>query len=303
MNNDQNPFRQPEGYHLIRFIVPQAALLFADAAFEDVAVSFATFEADPDGITWQVDVLTELALEVEDIRNRLSLMGTLAGCLAPEFETQYLQQRDWVSEVQKGFPPMQSGRYFIYGSHHTETLPAGVVPIQIDAGMAFGSGEHETTFTCLQALNDLAKTHHFSHMLDLGCGSGILAIAMVKTWRKPVIASDIDSIAVDVTRENGEKNGVAHLMETCTSDGYKHPLIRTHAPYDLIVANILARPLVMLAHDLNRHLAKDGMVVLSGLLGRQESRVLSAHRRYGLTLKRRYARNGWHTLVLQRKLA
>lgn len=299
--NDDNPFRQPEGYHALRFTVPAEALEAADAAFEEVSVSLSTFEANPEGTLWQVEVLTEEALEEGEIAARLRQLADMAGCAMPEYATTYLQQRDWVSEVQKSFPPIQSGRFFVYGSHYTGEVPEHATPILIDAGMAFGSGEHETTSGCLEALDDLSHKRGFSRLLDLGCGSGILAIAMAKTWKKHVVASDIDPIAVRVTAGNAERNGEAERVLTCVSDGYRDVLIAEHAPYDLIVANILARPLVELAPDLAKHLAEDGVAILSGLLDRQESDVLEAHGAQGLYLQRRYPRNGWHTLVIGRK--
>lgn len=301
MDNQDNPFRQPEGYHALRFIVPQQALMLVDEAFEDVSVSLSTFEADAEGTQWQVEILTEAELEEADITQRLQRLAETAEMPLPAHESLYLRQRDWVSEVQKSFPPIQAGRFFVYGSHYTGEKPADAVPILIDAGMAFGSGEHETTSGCLQALDDLGRQRDFTRLLDLGSGSGILAIAMAKIWKKTVIASDIDPIAVDVAAENAERNGEAARIRTCVSDGYADALIQRHAPYDLIVANILARPLVELAPDLAAHLAPDGVAVLSGLLDRQEAEVLEAHAKAGLYLERRYARNGWHSLVISRK--
>lgn len=299
--NEDNPFRQPEGYHALRFVIPQEALEAADATFEEVCVSLSTFEANPEGTLWQVEILTEEPLEESDITTRLQAMATEAGCDVPPYETTYIQQRDWVSEVQKSFPPIQSGRFFVYGSHYEGDIPNDTIPILIDAGMAFGSGEHETTSGCLQALDDLGRKRDFDRLLDLGCGSGILAIAMAKTWHKPVIASDIDPVAVDVTAENAKRNDEAARLKCCVSDGYADKLIADNAPYDLIVANILARPLMELAPDLAKHLAKDGVAILSGLLDRQESDVLDAHGAHGLFLEKRYPRNGWHTLVIRRK--
>jgi ribosomal protein L11 methyltransferase len=212
-----------------------------------------------------------------------------------------LQQRDWVSEVQKSFPPIRSGRFFVYGSHYTDDIPAEATPILIDAGMAFGSGEHETTSTCLQALDELGQSRDFNRLLDMGCGSGILAIAMAKIWDHKVIAADIDPVAVSVTEENAKRNQEDDKLICCISDGYENAVIGKRAPYDLIVANILARPLVELAPELAKHLAEDGVAVLSGLLDRQEAEVLEAHAAQGLFLTKRYPQNGWHTLVLSRK--
>lgn len=294
-DDDDNPFRALEGYWSTRFTVPQSVVTEVDEVFDDVALSLSSFEADVDGVEWVVEVLTEHELTVADVQARLARLSAKARAV----EVSYLKQKDWVSEVQKSFPPLQAGRFFIYGSHYKGELPAGSVPILIDAGMAFGSGEHETTSGCLRALDELGESRQFTRLLDMGCGSGILAIAMAKLWQRPVVAADIDEVAVKVTEENAALNHEAQHLLTCTSDGYQHPLIAEHAPYDLIVANILARPLVELAPDLARHLAPGGMVVLSGLLDRQEKDVLAAHEAQGLTLVSRYPQNGWHTLLLK----
>jgi ribosomal protein L11 methyltransferase len=299
--NQDNPFRQPEGYHALCFIVPASALEAVDAAFEDVSVSLSTFEADAEGTIWQVEVLMEEPLADAEVVARLAQLAQEGGFDTPVCETRYLQQRDWVSEVNKSFKPIRSGRFFVYGSHYEEAVPDDVTPILIDAGMAFGSGEHETTSTCLEALDALARERDFNRLLDLGCGSGILAIAMAKLWKHKVLATDIDPIAVAVTEENAKRNGEDDKLICCISDGYDNAVIGKRAPYDLIVANILARPLVELAPELARHLAADGVAILSGLLDRQEAEVLEAHAAQGLYLVKRYPSNGWHTLVLARK--
>lgn len=294
-DDDENPFRALEGYWSTRFIIPQGVVPEVDEVFDDVALSLSSFEADVDGVEWVVEVLTEHELSVADVQARLARLSAKARSV----EVSYLKQKDWVSEVQKSFPPLQAGRFFIYGSHYAGEIPAGSTPILIDAGMAFGSGEHETTSGCLKALDELGQEQKFERLLDMGCGSGILAIAMAKLWQQPVVAADIDEVAVKVTEENATINGERPLLHTCTSDGYQHPLVAEHAPYDLIVANILARPLVELAPELARHLAPGGSVVLSGLLDRQEKDVLAAHEAQGLTLVKRYPQNGWHTLLLK----
>lgn len=301
MDNAENPFRAPEGYHALRFIVPVAALEATDTAFEDVAVSLSTFEADAEGTIWQVEVLTEEPLSVELITDRLTILAADAGFDTPEYDTTYIQQRDWVSEVNKSFKPIEAGRFIVHGSHHEGQVPEGKTGILIDAGQAFGSGEHETTSGCLKALDDLARERDFNRLLDMGCGSGILAIAMAKLWKHSVVAADIDPIAVQVTEENGKRNAAGDQLICCVSDGYDNAVVGKRAPYDLIVANILARPLVELAPELAKHLADAGVAVLSGLLDRQEAEVLAAHAEQGLTLVKRYPQNGWHTLVISRK--
>ncbi|MCH2547431.1 MAG: 50S ribosomal protein L11 methyltransferase [Alphaproteobacteria bacterium] len=299
--NESNPFRQCEGYYALRFIVPQSALELTDEIFEDISLSLSSFEADAEGTIWQIEILTEEPIAEQEIDARLTQLAEQADFEKPIFETSYIQQRDWVSEVQKSFPPITAVRFFVYGSHYTEDTPKDLVPIKINAGMAFGSGEHETTSTCLAALDNLGQERDFNRLLDMGCGSGILAIAMAKIWKHKVVAADIDPVAVAVTEENAKHNGEYEKLICCISDGYDNAVISKRAPYDLIVANILARPLCDLAPALAEHLAPNGVAVLSGLLDRQEAEVLNAHAAQGLSLIKRYPQNGWHTLVIGRK--
>lgn len=302
MDNTDNPFRQVEGYHALRFVVPTEVVETVDEIFDWVSVSTSTFEANPEGTLWQVEILTEEPLEAEYLHGRLAYIAENFGIEAPAYQTEYIRQRDWVSEVQKSFPPIQAGSFFVYGSHYEGALPEGMIPILINAGQAFGSGEHETTSGCLIALDELAKAGlQFNTMLDLGSGSGILAIAMEKLWPEAlVVATDIDPIAVDVCRENMEHNHAPDI-KTVACAGYDAPLVAEHAPYDVIAANVLARPLIELAPDLEKHLAKEGIVILSGLLDRQEAEVVAAHEAVGLQLVKVFPKNGWHTLMLKRK--
>jgi len=243
---------------------------------------FTTTEPDPATITHALDVM--------------------AGCLgidAPAARIEELTPRDWVAENLKGFPPIDVGRFFIYASHVDERPLLGRIPMRIDPGAAFGTGTHATTSGCLQAIEDLGKCHRFKRPLDVGTGSGILAIAMVKLWKLAVQGTDIDPTAVRVARENATLNGVANLLDFQTGAGFKP--VSDRARFDLIVANILARPLTSIAPDLARHLLPGGYAVLSGLIVRDERFVLGAYLAQGLVLERRYVRNDWLTLVLKKR--
>ena len=154
-----------------------------------------------------------------------------------------LPDQDWIRQSQLGLAPVRAGRFFVYGAHDAGTVPPGVIPIRIEAGLAFGTGHHETTALCLDALTQLARVRRFRHILDLGCGTGVLAIAAAKLWRVAITATDIDPVAVAVARDNARINREAPFIRAVTADGLVHPAIRTHAPFELIVANILAGPL------------------------------------------------------------
>ncbi len=219
---------------------------------------------------------------------------------SPVFEIEKLPSRDWVSENQASFPPLRVGRYFVHGSHHQEAPPAGTIPLLIDAATAFGTGEHATTKGCLTAMGRLRRRFRPARILDMGTGTGILAIAAAKSWAVPVVACDIDGESVRVAAENARVNQVAAFVHTERSVGYRSRLLRNHRPFDLVFANILAKPLVLMATDLAQALAPDGKVVLSGLLSWQEPYVLAAHRQVGMRFFGRIAIDGWHTLLLSR---
>lgn len=256
---------------------PQA-ILINEEPFEDAATVEALYVAMPDG----------------------ALLSSLAG---KPVDVGQLPDVDWIKLSQEGLPPVRAGRFFVYGAHDAGTVPHGVIPIKIEAGLAFGTGHHETTALCLHVLSDLSKRRRFANVLDLGCGTGLLAIGAAKLWRKSVLASDIDPVAVEVTKENARANGEAPLIRALTADGLDHPALAGQAPYDLIVANILAGPLTRLAPAIARALSPGGMLVLSGLLQWQENLVLSFYRPHGLQL--RNARRGgvWSALTLERPLA
>ncbi len=158
-----------------------------------------------------------------------------------------LPDQDWIRLSQEGLPPVRAGRFFVYGAHDAGTVPKGVIAMKIEAGLAFGTGHHETTALCLAALSELARRRRYRKVLDLGCGTGLLAIGAAKLWKRPVLASDIDPVAVAVTRENARANGAGPLVRAVTADGLTHPILAGAAPYDLVIANILAGPLTRLA--------------------------------------------------------
>ncbi|HEY4276475.1 MAG TPA: 50S ribosomal protein L11 methyltransferase [Rhizomicrobium sp.] len=209
-----------------------------------------------------------------------------------------LPDQDWIKLSQEGLPPVRAGRFFVYGAHDAGQVPHGVIPMRIEAGLAFGTGHHETTALCLSVLSDLANRRTYRNVLDLGCGTGLLAIGAAKLWRKPVLASDIDPVAIEVTDENAASNGVGPLVRAVVADGLVNPVLATSAPYDLIIANILAGPLTRLAPQIVKALVPGATLVLSGLLHNQEAMLLSFYHR--LRFKARHRQGPWSALVLEK---
>jgi ribosomal protein L11 methyltransferase len=277
-----------------------------EAALEPFVDAVSWFLADPDAderdeaSLWRLEGFSRTPIDRTLVTDALDLTAAALGGKAPVAIIEQVTGTDWVSANMRSFTPILAGRFFVHGSHFTDPLPGGTIGLLIDAGTAFGSGEHATTFGCLTAIDHLLHRRRFRRPLDLGCGSGILAIAIAKATGNKVTAADIDPVSVKVAAENARRNGVGGRITTLVSDGYRSRGVARRRPYDLIVANILARPLVSMAKDLARHLAGDGICILSGLLARQERLVLSAHRAQGLSLLGRLTVNGWTTLVLAR---
>ncbi|WP_179954305.1 50S ribosomal protein L11 methyltransferase [Denitrobaculum tricleocarpae] len=235
----------------------------------------------------------------ERVKELLTTASEIAEVPLPDYSLAQLPDVDWVAESQKALPPISAGRFFVYGSHVTERPPFGSIPLLVEANVAFGTGRHESTFGCLLALTQLAQRRRFHNALDMGCGSGILAMAMAHLWRCPVLAVDNDADSVRVAGENARENRVAEWIEPHCGDGYKSQLVARRGPFDLIVANILAEPLCAMATDLKRSLAPGGYVILAGLLTRQQRQVVARHRGQGLRLVQRLHFGEWTTLVLQ----
>ena len=271
----------------------------AMAALDGVLETVSAFELSPGG-AWQVEGLSREPPDRALIETRLALAWAAQRDPAPAPVIERVPARDWLAENQASFPPIAVGRFFVHGGHERRRPPSGRVALLIDAATAFGTGEHATTRGVLLALEGLARRGRRRRVLDMGTGTGILAIAAAKCWRRKVWARDIEGEAVRVARHNARRNGVAALLALRRSDGYRDRGLRRAAPFDLVLANILARPLMLMARELSLSLGVGGVAVLSGLLARQEAAVLAAHRRHGLHLFRRIACDGWHTLVLTR---
>lgn len=224
--------------------------------------------------------------------------GYLSRVTGRDVKVEALPDQDWIKLSQQGLPPVRAGRFFVYGAHDAGRVPHGVIPMKIEAGLAFGTGHHETTALCLGALSELARKWSFRNVLDLGTGTGLLAIGAAKLWKRPVLASDIDPVAVEVTRDNARANGVAPLIRAVTADGLTNPILANAAPYDLLIANILAGPLTQLAPSIIRSLAPGAVLLLSGLLYNQEKLVTSFYRSLRYVGARRAG--PWSALVLEK---
>lgn len=219
-----------------------------------------------------------------------------------EISIELLPDRDWLTHVHQDFPPLEIGKLFVYGSHYTETLPKDLICLQIDAATAFGSGEHGTTEGCLTALQKLLQdSHDFKAILDMGCGSGILGIAATKLWPKAeIIAVDIEKESATVTERHAMLNNCSDHMIIKDGNGYQTPIVTDKSPYDLIIANILTKPLIEMAQALSENLKSGGYCVLSGLLTRHKESVLIAHAKYGLEPIFEFEKENWQTLVLHK---
>jgi ribosomal protein L11 methyltransferase len=285
----------------------EAAALAAATLLDELAVAVSAFEVNEGAQLWRVEAYPRAAAAVLDaeLQVRLALAAAGAGGRLLAHVEERLPERDWLAENRRAFPPVRIGRFLVHGSHWREPAPPGMIAIEIDAATAFGTGEHPSTAGCLLALDRLARLgrRRFSRPRDIGTGSGVLAIAAAKALHRPVLASDIDAEAVRVARHHTRRNGLAGRVHVVCAPGYRASRAMRRGPhsYDLIFANILARPLALMAHDLAQALMPGGVAILAGLLRRQEAQVLAAHRWQRVTLYRRLVIAGWSTLILRRR--
>ncbi|AVO39000.1 50S ribosomal protein L11 methyltransferase [Pukyongiella litopenaei] len=229
----------------------------------------------------------------------LALLAAAFG--AKPFAISELPETDWVAHVRRGLAPVEAGRFFVYGSHDAEKVPADRIPLLIEAAMAFGTGHHGTTLGCLQALDRLiADGFAATRVADIGCGTAVLAMAAARVWGGEVIASDIDPVAVEVAEANLQANGMGGAVRCVEAAGFGHEALARAAPYDLIFANILKGPLIALAPDLAAHLRPGGHAILSGILNEQADEVAAVYAGAGLAEAGRDRIGEWTTLLLTR---
>ncbi|MFN4272748.1 MAG: 50S ribosomal protein L11 methyltransferase [Aliihoeflea sp.] len=277
--------------------IAETLYALAETRFEDDGFPLAIFAADEEEIVHEVSVY--VSDDIEAIESRLREIASEAGQQI-QIDREILDDIDWVAKSLEGLKPVRAGRFLVHGGHDRASRRIGDIAIEIEAGLAFGTGHHGTTAGCLTMIDAVAKRERIRNALDLGTGSAVLAIAVAKLVHIPVLATDIDDVAVKVARENVRLNGVARLVETTTAPGFQHRSFRARAPFDLIVANILAGPLMKLAPDMAMHVAPNGSIVLSGILERQRAAVMAAYVGQSFRHVRTLHRDGWVTLWFKR---
>lgn len=275
---------------------PRAAAEAAAADIDsDVLLEGATYsilEEDEDREIWRIDAFPTSQDEVD------ILLARLANHPEVTVNVEELADADWLAMSLSGLPPVRAGRFFVYGAHDQGRVPPNTVNLKIDAGAAFGTGHHGTTVGCLIAYDELLKRERFDKVLDVGCGTGVLAIAAARTGSTLAVGTDIDEPSVRIANENAKLNQAnARFVH---ASGLNDIKVRAGAPYDLVFANILAPPLVALSQDIKISLRIGGVAILSGLLRTQERRVTAAYLSRGFRLERRIHRDAWSALVLRR---
>ncbi|MER8393160.1 50S ribosomal protein L11 methyltransferase [Mesorhizobium sp. M0045] len=267
------------------------------AAFDDEGLPVAVLEVDEDRDIHEVSLYADDDVDAVEARLRDILAGL---SLSKPIEREALPDIDWVARSLEGLKPVRAGRFFVHGAHDRRKRHSGELAIEIEAGLAFGTGHHGTTAGCLEMLEQVIQREHPRNALDLGTGSAVLAIAVAKLAHVPVLATDIDPVAVKVAAANARLNQVKGLIETVAAPGFHHPIFAARAPFDLIVANILARPLMRLAPQMAGHIALGGSIVLSGILERQRDAVIAAYVGQKFRHVRTLHREGWVTIHLKR---
>ncbi len=269
-----------------------------EQTFEEEGFPVSGFENMDKPDEWEVGIYvpTEQADEIHTkIKSAMKTARTEV-----KFVREDLPETDWVSMTLRELVPVRAGRFIVHGSHDRDAPRPHETAIEIDAGLAFGTGHHGTTAGCLDMLDRVLKRKSFFNALDLGTGSGVLAIAIAKATEAHVLASDIDPTSTITARENTRKNGTHAQIECITAAGFSHPRMGEQAPFDLVIANILARPLQAMALDISLHTAKGGTVILSGLLPHQRSPIIARFRSHGLHLQHSHVRDGWLVLVFEK---
>jgi ribosomal protein L11 methyltransferase len=293
--------RRATALETVSVTVPADALDAYEAALAQACGSVGFFLDEATGL-WTVEGVKDQGAGEAALTAALALAAAATGIAATP-RRRATEAEGWLARTHEAFPEQLVGRRFaIRGTHVTGPRAPGRLTIVLDAAVAFGSGEHGSTRGCLRALERIVlRGRRPRRILDLGTGSGILAMAAARLLYRKVFATDIEPWSVRMARANAARNGLAPLIRIAQADGWRTATVRRDGPYDLVFANILARPLTRMARDLAHHLAPGGIAVLSGLLKGQARWVLSAHRRHGLALTATIREGDWTTLVLRRR--
>jgi ribosomal protein L11 methyltransferase len=268
--------------------------LLTESFFEGQA-AIAAF-AQPDGL-WDITVHFADPPDQASIRE---LVGLAAGDdVAATIAFDTIEAKDWVKASLEDLVPVPAGRFVVHGQHDRDRIPPNKLGVEIEAALAFGTGHHGTTRGCLLLLDHVLKAYRPRRVLDLGTGTGVLAIAAARALHEKVLASDIDPLSVQVARENARLNVAGHLVQAIAATGFSAPQFAGRGPFDLVLANILANPLRQLATPMARHLAPSALVILSGLLTPQVPGVIAAYRARGLVPLRHLRIEGWSSLLLR----
>ena len=279
---------------------PSNALL-KDAFLESLdpfSVAISCFEDPLNSSQWIIEALVEQDTWIEHHQSLKKL-------LPPSLKAESVPEKNWILETARAFPPFTIGHFYIHGTHEGGLIPKNLIPIKIDAATAFGSGEHATTKGCLLLLQHIWKKEFLSHhkflsLLDMGTGSGILAIAMAKLFNCPVLALDNDPESIRVTCQNTQMNEVSKYIMATVSEGFQNSSIETFGPFDLIMANILCRPLLEMAKDMSQAVKPGRFIILSGLLETQAPEIIETYGHEGFVLLKTYGEKEWSSLLLQK---
>lgn len=276
------------------------------AAAEALGAAMERLEPEPSGVgVFEMEDgsgLWEIGGYFTDPPDQTGLALLAAAFGANPFAVSELPETDWVAHVRRELAPVEAGRFFVYGSHDAERVPRDAEPLLIEAAMAFGTGHHGTTLGCLRALDQLIiEGVTARNVLDLGCGTAVLAMAAARVWSGSVLASDIDAVAVDVARSNLRANGLADRVICVEAAGFAAPQLADAAPFDLVFANILKGPLIALAPEMEANLQPGAHIILSGLLNEQADEVSAVYSRNGINERKRQVIGDWSTLSLQKK--
>ncbi len=293
--------------HMLRLVCNEThARAIADVAvemFDPAEAAASAFEIEPNTRDWSsgdwiVEIYFADAPDQDYMRELIAAAADETCAKSAEFLS--IEQKDWIASSLEGLAPVRAGRFLVHGSHERGRAHPNDIALEIEAALAFGTGHHGTTRGCLLMFDAVLKQRRPRNILDVGAGTGVLAIAAAKFLHERVEAGDIDPIAVEATRDNAILNGVAPWVHPVVAKGLDHPQLKSRGPYDLIFANILAKPLRGLAPSIGAAATSEADIILSGLLARDVAGVLTAYGAQGFALNRRIDIDGWACLLMRR---